>query len=184
MQQNTSQIFIAVTLSCLSLSPLACANAANAGNAEVPLRFEDFPAESMDRANKFASHVSMGTAHAKRYRTVISTEGQKEPNFAGHYRLVTWGCGTDCRGFAIVDRRTGVARTIKGAEYVAGAMGNDQPRIDFRPDSRLLILNGLINDTEEGSFFYEWTGKGVRPLLRLPLAKEDFSEQLVGNVID
>src|SRR5438105_1150903 len=29
------------------------------------------------------------------------------PNFAGHYTVVTWGCGTECQMHAILDGRTG-----------------------------------------------------------------------------
>ena len=175
MQNAICRMLFAAMLAWFALSLWSLANAATADKANTPPRFEDFLVEPAGNVDQFASRISMASAQAKRYRTVISLEGQKEPNFSGHYRLITWGCGTDCRGFAIVDRKTGIARTINGLEYVGGAMGNDQPRIDFRLDSRLLIVNGVISDNREGSFFYEWTGKGVKPLLRLPLLKEDFS---------
>ena len=175
MQNVICRMLFAAMLAWFALSLWNLANAATADKANTPPRFEDFLVEPAGNVDQFASRISMASAQAKLYRTVISLEGQKEPNFAGHYRLITWGCGTDCRGFAIVDCKTGVARTIKGLEYVGGAMGNDQPRIDFRLDSRLLIVNGVISDNREGSLFYEWTGKGVKPLLRLPLLKEDFS---------
>jgi len=43
----------------------------------------------------------------KLYRTAINREVEEGANFAGHYRFATWGCGTDCQGFAIVDLITG-----------------------------------------------------------------------------
>ena len=55
------------------------------------------------------------------------------------------GGGTDCRGFAILNKLSGVAYTLRGVEYVAGAMGNDEDRLDFKRNSRLFVINGLVN---------------------------------------
>lgn len=137
------------------------------------LRFEDYPAKRLKQNTKLASKITLTTAQAKRYRTVISEEGKLGANFAGHYRLVIWGCGTDCRSFAIVDRATGIAHTPDSIRLVTGAIGNDQPRLDFRQDSRLLVINGAINEQEEGSFFYEWTGRDLKLISRSPLNKEN-----------
>lgn len=117
--------------------------------------------------------VILATAQARRYRTAIRDQAGESANFAGHFRVITWGCGTDCRGFAILDRQTGVAYTPPGIDYVAGAMGNDEERIDFRLDSRLLVLNGLINDRLEGKHLYRWDGRQLKLLRRVPLVKED-----------
>lgn len=135
--------------------------------------FDDFSVKSDKHPRKYTSKILLVTARSKLYRTVISLEGKKEPNFAAHHRLVTWGCGTDCRGFAIVDRVSGRVYTAPAIEYVAGAMGNSDLRIDFRADSRLLVLSGLLNDDLEGKFFYEWTGESLKLLKRTPLVKED-----------
>lgn len=44
---------------------------------------------------------------ARLYRTAITKQAADGPNFAGHYAVVTWGCGTECQGYAIVDSKTG-----------------------------------------------------------------------------
>jgi hypothetical protein len=69
---------------------------------------------------------------ARRYRTRL-TEGAKEgPNFAGHYTVVEWGCGSPCWQFAIIDARTGqILLYDPKAFYIRPPL--------FRRDSRLLI---------------------------------------------
>lgn len=101
---------------------------------------------------------------ARLYITRI-TEGAKEPaNFAGHYRLVTWGCGSSCQMSALVDQHTGriydVPETALGLEY--------------RLNSRLLITDHLTDEGYSNTFvinsmypapaFYLWTGKQFRKL--------------------
>src|ERR1700694_5182515 len=44
---------------------------------------------------------------ARSYRTRLREGAAKGPNFAGHFTIVTWGCGSDCYDIAIVDARTG-----------------------------------------------------------------------------
>jgi len=44
---------------------------------------------------------------AKAFYTRITETVSSGPNFAGHYTVVYWGCGTDCYGYAIVDAATG-----------------------------------------------------------------------------
>jgi len=41
------------------------------------------------------------------FRTTISNQVAEGANFAGHYTVATWGCGTSCTGYAIVDVITG-----------------------------------------------------------------------------
>lgn len=71
---------------------------------------------------------------AKLFYTAINSLTFSEPNFAGHYVITFWGCGTDCVGFAIVDSITGEI-----AAYVpANEEGNSY---SFDLNSRLLVLN-------------------------------------------
>lgn len=143
--------------------------------------FADFPTTHQGEIPRAGVKPRLATPRARHYRTVIASEAQKESNFAGHYRLVTWGCGTDCRGFAIVDRLSGRVYLPPGINYVAGVMGNAEPRVDFRTDSRLLILTGSLDDELEGKFFYEWTGRRLKLLRRVPVPKEDEADTEVGG---
>jgi len=76
------------------------------------------------------------------FRTQIRVQCQQAGiNFAGHYTIVMWGCGTECQEMAIVDR-------INGKIYYS----DEHPiinilaeRLKCRPDSRLIVTNiGLL----------------------------------------
>jgi len=44
---------------------------------------------------------------ARRYRTVLREAAKEGPNFNGHYRVVSWGCGTNCIEWAVIDLASG-----------------------------------------------------------------------------
>ncbi len=135
--------------------------------------FENFPVKTSQVGS--IPKLRLTTRLARQYKTTISTEATKPSNFAGEFRVATWGCGTDCRGFAIISKHTGVVYTLPGVEYIAGVMGNDDERIAFKLDSRLLIITGSMNDNskDEGTFYYEWTGRNLKLLAKLPIEKEN-----------
>lgn len=54
---------------------------------------------------------------------------QNQPNFAGHYIIVTWSCGSPCQMNAIIDMKSG-----KTVDFVVTSGG-----LDFRCNSYLLI---------------------------------------------
>ncbi len=103
---------------------------------------------------------------ARMYRTVIRHEMSQGPNFAGHYRVAIWGCGSSCAQFAVVNLTTGKVVTVHGVDSVSGVhLGADDflPGTDsgawgfrFKRNSRLLVLVGTINedDSKEGAFYY------------------------------
>ena len=71
---------------------------------------------------------------------------------------------------------SGVTYTLPGVEYVAGAMGSVEDRLDFRVDSRLFVINGLINDELDGKFYYLWEKERLKLLAKTPLVKQSYSE--------
>lgn len=140
--------------------------------------FDRYPAPAASAPRKPVTAPRLTSKEARLYRTVIRDEFTQPANFAGHYRVAIWGCGTDCRNFAIVDKYTGATYTMPGVQAIAGVMGNDEERVDFRPGSRLLIVAGCFNDDCDDSnakaarFFYEWTGTRLRQVGTCPLAIE------------
>lgn len=107
----------------------------------------------------------------KKYRSVISFGAKKGANFSGHFSLVTWGCGTDCHQFAIVDMENGMVFMSKSINLVSGVMGNDDDRILFKKNSSLIIFSGSINDDIEGKFFFQWKQGRLEFLCRKDLTK-------------
>lgn len=151
------------------------APAATAAAACPSPSFDRYPAPAASAPRKPAASPRLTTREARLYRTVIRDAFTQPANFAGHYRVATWGCGTDCRNFAIVDKYTGKTYTMPGVQAIAGVMGNDDERVDFRAGSRLLIVAGCFNDdcgdgnAKAARFFYEWTGTRLRQVGTCPL---------------
>ena len=102
------------------------------------------------------------------YRTVLGQGAAKGPNFAGHYTVVAWGCGSSCTSFAIVDSLTGRVIFPQEISGINGThFGSDSDDFEseaktgywglrFRLDSKLLVLVGAINEDEkkEGASYY------------------------------
>lgn len=120
--------------------------------------FRDFPVG--EKSGLVVKNVDL-TSHpqARSFRTRLQeTIGQK-PDFAGSYRVVTWGAGTMAQTTALVDARDG---------KVYFAPFTSMLGVDHRPDSLLLVENSLaevfayVKDSGEPkpkwlkTFFWEW----------------------------
>jgi hypothetical protein len=96
---------------------------------------------------KYATRIRLGAAGKEGFRRNSEYIEAAGPNFAGHYRVVNWGCGSGCLMMVVVDLETGV---IYPPPMPAGATGIDRIAIanlgtgwgdfDFRADSRLFIM--------------------------------------------
>lgn len=95
-----------------------------------------------------------------RFRTVIRAGSKGHPNFAGHFRVVSWGCGASCQQFAIIDKKTGGAYFVPVVAEVGAK---------FQLNSRLFVVNPpenvegtLFNRTR--SFVWDKTSRSLRLL--------------------
>ena len=94
----------------------------------------------------------------------------EKPNFAGHYRLAYWGCGTSCAMFAVVNLKTG--KVITAREF-ATVLGTHLDTDDFLPgtlsdgwafrykiDSSLLVVLGAPDEDESraGAYYFALRG--------------------------
>ena len=104
---------------------------------------------------------------AKKFRSALRDGAKKGPNFAGHYALVSWGCGTACLRFAFVDTASGKVYFPERIESVSAAMpaGEDDPRslLRFRRDSRLLEIDGIVGEVAGRLYFLMEEGE-LHPL--------------------
>lgn len=104
---------------------------------------------------------------ARMYPSVLRQEISHGPNFAGHYRLAAWGCGSSCTMLAVVNLNTGRVITPEGFSRTSGvyfAIDTQKllPKADpeysllaFRKDSNLLAVFGDLDEDErrEGAFY-------------------------------
>ena len=75
-------------------------------------------------------------------------------NFSGHFTIASWGCGTGCLEFVIIDLRTGMVYDPSflgvGFHYQSADFGPTPgwqchtDSLTYRLDSRLLVVEGCI----------------------------------------
>jgi len=98
----------------------------------------------------------------KRFKSVIRNSYVKKPNFAGRYRVVSWGCGSNCHVFVLVDTKTG---------KIINAPGPAALDAEYHVDSALFIIDPPDLIKESGSdlyateyFFWAESAGEFRPL--------------------
>jgi hypothetical protein len=156
-------LLLVFSLPCLFAAPGPAEPLAGpAGEQELSAsripEFSDYPAEQ-PFAGRPAPPV-LSTREARRFRTMIRQDAAAGPNFAGHYTVAMWGCGSTCVAFAVVDARTGAVYFHPTVRRAWQAPDQAEGVLQFRRESRLLIIAGHTegpDGTESvGRFFYEW----------------------------
>lgn len=155
-------------LRLLSLTCLAVITILAQSDSAIP-RFEGYSVNESYTGTPAAPVLTM--PEERRFRTVINNGIKKGwgaydgitdrpetgpgPNFAGHFLIVTWGCGSPCLMAAIVNLKTG--RVYPPPFHHGLAHGYFQvpwafpmnPPLEFRLNSRLLVAR--ICEGENGS---------------------------------
>lgn len=149
----------------LRLGPTLLITVISAAAQGIPVlpRFEDYPAGQVFKGKP--ATPKLVTQAARLYRTRIREgvekgwgvydggDGKRNErpgsNFAGHYIIIRWGCGSPCIQMAVVDAETGIVYsppiTSSGSGFVLPllTLGNRvsrNPDVDFRLGSRLMIV--------------------------------------------
>jgi hypothetical protein len=111
---------------------------------------------------------------ARKYRTVLRQEIAEGPNYAGHYRVAFWGCGSSCAMFAVVDLKTGTVITAREFTSVSGlhlaaddflpGTESDGWGFRYKKDSSLLVVLGAPDETESraGAYYFLLQGERLR----------------------
>ncbi len=144
-------------------------------------RFAQFAAPPFKGKN--ARPILNGDPETKMYRTRIRQWSLEKPNFAGHFILATWGCGTDCVQFAVIDAATGkvfhpaglstnVSTNVHADLLDEGGPFHQDGSLKFRADSKLLILIGMPNEDKKrrGISYYTWNGTQLALIRFVPKA--------------
>jgi hypothetical protein len=117
-------------------------------------RFEDFPASGGEGGGQ--AKVILHDAKSRQYATMLREAAGRKPNFAGHYVFASWGCGASCIMSAAIDTKTGVVVWLPFT-VCCWDVSVAEP-IEFRLNSRLLIVHGSRNETGSGVYFYAFDG--------------------------
>jgi hypothetical protein len=109
--------------------------------------------------------------HHRMFRTAIREAAKNGVNFAGHYVIADWGCGTGCTQFVVQDALTGtvVDPPFQWVEFHYWGFLSKIPKwaayeprwtcfdgfLTYRRDSSLLVVEGCISKRQCGRTFYE-----------------------------
>lgn len=139
------------------------------GQADDVPGFVDYPAK-VERPRAKAVNLS-SHKDARMFRTRLREGFREGPNFAGHYTIVIWGCGTACLSGAVIDMRTGRVYFPPELGGVAAISYEFEEALTFNEFSRLMVLRGIpgpngveSEDGEEGSYYYEWKNNRFRKI--------------------
>ena len=140
-------------------------------------RFEDYPATEVFAGTP--AEPILSTPETRRYGTRIRNGvltgsdvwigswknpiKRRGPNFAGHYFVIRWGCGSQCVMMATVDAKTGSVYdpplADQGSLHVPLDNLSDE-EVDLRPDSSLLVLRDACKDFKNrkscGTYYFNW----------------------------
>jgi len=139
-------------------------------------RFRDYRVRRIYRGKPARPVI---TGEFRMFRTRIREGAKSDVEFAGHYTIPRWGCGTECNAFLIVDSISGKVYDGFGVaglpfDWVRERGGDDAiPRMEFYANSRLLKINACPNEENCGLYDYEMVdGQGLK-LVRVELLPKD-----------
>jgi hypothetical protein len=162
----------------VSTTPEAFAQSRGArGGVRAP-RFEDYPARKIYKGP--VAPVRLDSRRARMFRTRLREDSRGGPNFAGHYTVVVWGCGTGCAQMGVVDSKTGRVY-FPPVEYMDIPDTEDEAARSqwFRLDSRMLRITRDHYDGTGGytAYYYLFDNNRFRLLRkaeeRTPQTTED-----------
>jgi hypothetical protein len=135
-------------------------------------RFEDFRVPTPIPSRQGPTYVAN---HVPDFEKEILEVAKEGPDFAGHFVVERFTCGSACASFVIVNVGTSkifynhlnVAYSFCSWGYEPGA------ELMYRPDSRLLIVNGAIETYSPtkgevrgpcGHFYFLWDGHALKQI--------------------
>jgi hypothetical protein len=130
-----------------------------AADIKSPPRFEDYLAEVW----KGVPAPAKITIRSERmFVTRLTEAGKGPPDFAGRYKFAGWGCGSVCAAGAIVDLQTGVVfppplvspEKTAWARWMFAGGPVQGPYVEYRPDSRLMIVRTIAGGKPPRGFTY------------------------------
>ncbi|MDL2358168.1 MAG: hypothetical protein QFF03_23200 [Pseudomonadota bacterium] len=117
-------------------------------------RFADYPASSFSGRS---ANVRLVDPKSRQFATMLRDASRRKPDFAGRYVLASWGCGASCTMTAAIDAKTGA---VSWLPFTLCCWRADivEP-LEFRLDSRLLIVQGSRNEQGSGTHYYTFDGR-------------------------
>ena len=103
-------------------------------------------------------------------------EAAKEgANFAGHYTVAYWGCGSNCMQLALINARNG--NVYFPSELPSLGVGfdfgeNEEDPLQFKLGSKLLVAEGYRyfhegEHPESGRFYFKWENNRLKLIYQI-----------------
>src|SRR5579863_5137378 len=126
------------------------------GSCQRLPRFRDYPAGKVYTGKNAPLVPAWRKAAAKMN---VAETARERPNFAGHYIVGIGSCGGECRAIYVIDAKTGHVYPFGHSLVVYqlyGAMENPPPEVEYRRNSRLIILRGNRDEKKQdfGTHYY------------------------------
>lgn len=116
--------------------------------------FEEYPAAMPMLGSRPKPRIPDDNAELEYHAPeVLRAAKEEDPNFAGRFIMMTWGCGTECQSHYMIDAATGDIYRAPKSRY----------GVETRIDSKLLVVNPEGPADGNGSWgpltreFYVWS---------------------------
>jgi hypothetical protein len=141
-------VSIIALVSCASW--LALAQTTKTDATHIP-RFEDFSV--IEKWDQTRVSLRLTTPSERMFRTNLTHAAKGPPNFAGHYRITFWGCGSVCSAGALIDLHTGEVFQLPLAKadgrgwerWIMCTASFEGANDEFHIDSRLMVVRCGLN---------------------------------------
>ncbi len=133
----------------------------NAGTAS-PRAFSSYPVAVTKVARR--SPLQFRSVLSRRYRTDLREAATGPVNFAGHYVLTSIGCGAGCVQVAAIDAGAGSVTWLPPT-VCCWPLSITEP-LEYRRDSRLLVVHGALNEKGAGTHAFLLNGGRFALVLR------------------
>ena len=127
---------------CFSLFVLLSSNVfAESGISEPLPEFSDFSVSDESIFTGTPAPAILSSEIDKSFKTRVKDAAKAEVNFAGHYTLSSWGCGSGCEQVVVVDAETGKTVWLPFFLYYSPTDPEVEEGLEYKKDSKLLIIN-------------------------------------------
>ena len=148
-------------------------------DAKNPPRFEDFPVTEIWKQPSAA--LKLTNKSERMFRTQLTNAAKESADFAGHFAMAGWGCGSVCSAAALIDLKTGdvfqpplaTPNGIGWDRWIMCPGSFEGTGNEFQVESRLMIVRCGLNYSEllqkniPDTCYFLWEGNGFRQLLCL-----------------